>query len=393
MLNKDNYVSWSSRLLYYAKSKPNKKLIYNSIMNGPYVRQMIPKPGDPDREEIWLRVQQMMKGSDIGIQDKKAKLFNEWESFISTDGESIESYYHRFLKLMNDFKRNKHFLEKIAINLKFLKNLQPEWRRRVTIVQQTKDLHEVNYTQLYDFLKYNQMEESDCLKCSLDSGVQYVRNQNGLIVVPGIANPNANQVGNGNVVAARSEDLDEIEEVKESYILMVNLQQASTLGTQIDKAPVYDSDGSAEVYEYDHCYNNEIFNMFTQEEQYIDLLEPIPEPHQVQQSDSDVISAVSSVEQGGGTIEQNLATVEETPALYDLLYNNLAIKVEKVNTINRKMKQKNVELTTELARYKNQEKCFEINKEKYDKLEWCYKKSVYQEQCLKKDKCTSLKFC
>nr|GFC53518.1 Gag-Pol polyprotein [Tanacetum cinerariifolium] len=59
-------------------------------------------------QEIWLRVQQMMKGSDIGIQEKKAKLFNEWERFTSNEGESIESYYHRFLKLMNDLKRNKH---------------------------------------------------------------------------------------------------------------------------------------------------------------------------------------------------------------------------------------------------------------------------------------------
>ncbi|GJU37324.1 hypothetical protein Tco_1185678 [Tanacetum coccineum] len=74
-------------------------------------------------QEIWLRVQQMIKGSDIGIQEKKAKLFNEWEMFTSTDGESIESYYHRFSKLMNDFKRNKHFPEKIASNLKFLNNL------------------------------------------------------------------------------------------------------------------------------------------------------------------------------------------------------------------------------------------------------------------------------
>ncbi|GKC31074.1 hypothetical protein Tco_1038368 [Tanacetum coccineum] len=208
MLNKENYVSWSSRLLRYAKSRPNGKLIYNSIMNGPYVKRMIPEPGDPARtvpvpetfheqtddelteaeiiqmeaddqailtillgllediyasidsceiaQEIWLRVQQMMKGSDIGIQEKKAKLFNEWERFTSTDGESIESYYHRFLKLMNDFKRNRHFPEKIASNLKFLNNLQPEWN--VTTVHQTKDLHAADYTQLYDFLKYNQNE-------------------------------------------------------------------------------------------------------------------------------------------------------------------------------------------------------------------------------------------
>nr|GEY55893.1 hypothetical protein [Tanacetum cinerariifolium] len=85
-------------------------------------------------QEIWLRVQQMMKGSNIRIQEKKAKLFNEWERFTSNEGESIESYYHRFLKLMNDLKRNKHFPEKIASNLKFLNNLQLEWSRYVTIV-------------------------------------------------------------------------------------------------------------------------------------------------------------------------------------------------------------------------------------------------------------------
>nr|GFC56625.1 hypothetical protein [Tanacetum cinerariifolium] len=56
----------------------------------------------------------MMKGFDIGIQEKKAKLFNEWERFTSNEGESIDSYYHRFLKLMNDLKRNKHVPEKIA---------------------------------------------------------------------------------------------------------------------------------------------------------------------------------------------------------------------------------------------------------------------------------------
>nr|GEU41273.1 hypothetical protein [Tanacetum cinerariifolium] len=50
MLNKDNYVPWSSRLLHYAKSKPNGKLIYNSIMNGPYVKRMIPEPSDPDHK-------------------------------------------------------------------------------------------------------------------------------------------------------------------------------------------------------------------------------------------------------------------------------------------------------------------------------------------------------
>nr|GFC79084.1 hypothetical protein [Tanacetum cinerariifolium] len=172
-------------------------------------------------------------------------------------------------------------------------------------------------------------------------------------------------------------DLDEIEEVNANCILMANLQQASTTGTQTDKAPVYDSNGSAEVYNYENCYDNEIFNMFTQEEQYTELLEPIPEPHQVPQNDNNVIFEVSSVEQSRGTIEQHPVNVEETRVLYDLVYNNLAIEVEKVNTVNRKLRETNAELTTELGRYKNQEKCFEISQEKYDKLERCYQKSVY----------------
>ncbi|GKE55043.1 integrase, catalytic region, zinc finger, CCHC-type containing protein, partial [Tanacetum coccineum] len=95
------------------------------------------------------------------VDKKKAKLFNEWERFTSTDEESIESYYHRFSKLMNDFKRNKYFQEKIVGNLKFLNNLQPKWSRHVTIVHQTKDLHTAYYTQLYDLLKYNQKEVDD----------------------------------------------------------------------------------------------------------------------------------------------------------------------------------------------------------------------------------------
>ncbi|GKA17856.1 retrovirus-related pol polyprotein from transposon TNT 1-94 [Tanacetum coccineum] len=207
-------------------------------------------------------------------------------------------------------------------------------------------------------------------------GVQNVGNFKGLSVDPGIAN----QYGIGNVVTTRAEAneawikltfeefdfmaaIGACEETKRenaNCTLENNLQQASTTGTQSDKAPVYDSDKSAEVHLSKTCYDNDIFNMFTQEEQYTELLEPIPKPHQVQQNDSNVISVVSSMEQGGGTVEQHSAPVEETRAYHESLFHNIAAKVEKVNSVNRKLKATNAELTTELARYKNQEKCFEI---------------------------------
>nr|GFB93676.1 hypothetical protein [Tanacetum cinerariifolium] len=105
--------------------------------------------------------------------------------------------------------------------------------------------------------------------------------------------------------------------------------------------------GNAEVHEnYD---NNEIFNMFTQEEQYTELLEPIPEPQQVSQNDNNVISEVTDVEQDGETVEQHSVNFEETRALYESLYQNLAVEVEKVNSVNRKLKETNADLTTELA--------------------------------------------
>nr|GEX88480.1 hypothetical protein [Tanacetum cinerariifolium] len=142
-------------------------------------------------------------------------------------------------------------------------------------------------------------------------GVRNVGNQNGLIVVPEIANQNLN--GNGNLREARAEgnvprnnaNLDEIEEVNANCILMANLQQASTSGTQTDKAPVYDSDRSAEVHNCDNCYDNEIFNMFTQEEQHTKLLKPIPEPLQVLQNDNNVILEVSEQKDTTGETSAN----------------------------------------------------------------------------------------
>nr|GEX29400.1 hypothetical protein [Tanacetum cinerariifolium] len=168
------------------------------------------------------------------------------------------------------------------------------WERvcQMMKVRQTKNLYEADFTHIYDFLKMNQEEnqkgfnawQNGGIQGAQNAGVQSVGDQNGLVVVPGIANQN----GTGNVVTARAEgiqlqaekfdfmaavgnldeieeeeagiqlqaenfdfmaavgNLDEIEEVNANCILMANLQQASTSGTQHDRAPVYDTNGSAE---------------------------------------------------------------------------------------------------------------------------------------------------
>nr|GEZ58128.1 hypothetical protein [Tanacetum cinerariifolium] len=425
MLNKENYVPWSSRLLWYAKSRSNGKLIHNSILNGPFVRKLIPEPGDANSEITVTETFHLQ--TDDELSDKELKQ-------IEADDQAIQTI---LLGLSEDIYA--------AVD-----------REEGQVVQRmgkTKDLHIAYYTQLYDFLKYNQKEvdelkaeqlakTQDPLALMANSNnpyaflaphqdqssfnqnylqqpkpnpkditdpitamnmtlalmakafklnystptnnnqrissnprkrqiaqprnpigyndviknqviqnvvqnltVQNVGNQNGLIGLQG--NGNQNQIRNGNLVAACAEGNAAGQNRNE--IRCNNCRgQASTSGTQTDSTSVYDTDGSAEVYE--NCDDNEIFNMFTQEEQYTELLEPIPESHQVPQNDNDVIFEDTSVEQGGEIVEQHPENFEETRALYESLYQNLAIEVEKVNSVNRKLKETNADMTTELAR-------------------------------------------
>nr|GEZ54309.1 hypothetical protein [Tanacetum cinerariifolium] len=373
MLNKENYVPWPSRLLRYAKSRPNGKLIRNSVLNGPYVRKMIPEPGDENREITVTETFRLQ--IDDELSDKELKQ-------IKADDQAIQTI---LLGLPED----------IYAAVDSCETAQEIWLR-------TKDLHTADYTQLYDLLKYNQKEvdelkaerlakTQDPLALMENSNnpyvfpaphqdqpsfnqtyfqqpmpnleditdpttamnmalaliakafklnystptnnnqrislnlrnrqiaqpgnpagyndvignqaiqnavqnlrVQNVKNQNGLIVFKemeirirlGMTQLLIAQKEEAGIqlqakeydLMAAAADLDELKEVNANCILMANLQQASTSGTQTDNASVYDTDGSAEVHEnYD---DNEIFHMFTQEEQYTELLEPIPESHQ-----------------------------------------------------------------------------------------------------------------
>nr|GEZ24381.1 hypothetical protein [Tanacetum cinerariifolium] len=160
-------------------------------------------------QEIWLRVQQMMKGVDIGIQEKKAN--------------------QNRVDMLPSFIRPRTCIQLI------------------TLIS--------DYTQLYDFLKYNP-KEVDELKAERLAKTQdplalmNVGNLNGYNAVQNVRNQNEEagiqlQAEEFDLMAVAA-DLDEIEEVNANCILMANLQQASTSGTQTDKASVYDSDGSAE---------------------------------------------------------------------------------------------------------------------------------------------------
>nr|GEU77306.1 hypothetical protein [Tanacetum cinerariifolium] len=336
MLNKENYVPWSSRLLRYAKSRPNGKLIHNSILNGPYVRKMIPEPGDANREVNVTKTFHLQ--TDDELSDKELKQIEVDDQAIQTIllglPEDIYVAVDSYETAQEIWLRN--YLQQPMPNPEDITN--PTTAMNMALALMAKAF-KLNYSTPTN---NNQRISSNLRNRQITQPVMYMGQDRKMQM--GGGNGNQNQIGNDNLVAARAEgnaagqnenqircyncrgvghyarnctvrprrrdvaylqtqlliaqkeeagiqlqvkeydlmaavaDLDEIEEVNMNCILMANLQEASTSGTQTDSAPVYDTDGSAEVHEnYD---DNEIFNKFTQEEQYTELLEPIPKSHQ-----------------------------------------------------------------------------------------------------------------
>nr|GEW08816.1 hypothetical protein [Tanacetum cinerariifolium] len=318
MLNKENYVPWSSHLLRYDKSRPHGKLIPNSIINGPYVRWMIPEPAVDSCEtaqEIWLRVQQMMKGSDIGIQEKKAKLFNEWKR-ISSNPRNRQIAQPGNLNGYNDVQNVRNQVIHHAVQNPRIQNVvQGNANQNLNgngnlVVARGKGnvtRHNGNQIRCYNCREVGYFARNYTVR-QRRRDAAYLQTQ--LLISQKKEAGIQLQAEEFDLMAAAT-DLDEIEEVNANCILMANLQQASASATQTDKAPVYDSDGSAK---------------------YTELLEHILEPCQVPQNDNNVIFEDSSMEQSGGTVEQHPANVEKTLAPTEPI-DSLSMWDEHLNTI------------------------------------------------------------
>ncbi|GJS03553.1 hypothetical protein Tco_0320061 [Tanacetum coccineum] len=90
---------------------------------------------------MWEAFKRLQQSESLNIQDVKTNLFWEFGQFTSHDGETIESYYTRFYKMMNEMIRNNLTVATMQVNVQFLQQLQPEWSRFVTIVKQQHKSH------------------------------------------------------------------------------------------------------------------------------------------------------------------------------------------------------------------------------------------------------------
>ncbi|GJV37443.1 hypothetical protein Tco_1409920 [Tanacetum coccineum] len=84
-------------------------------------------------------IERLKQGESINVQDLETNLYWEFGKFTSRDGKSLESYYSRFYKMMNELVRNQCNVTNHQVNFQFLLQLQPEWQRTSRLEMNTDE--------------------------------------------------------------------------------------------------------------------------------------------------------------------------------------------------------------------------------------------------------------
>ncbi|GKG10490.1 hypothetical protein Tco_0341890, partial [Tanacetum coccineum] len=82
-------------------------------------------------------------------------------NFHQIKGETIQGYYVRFTKLINDMRTIKMTMPRMQLNSKFVNNMLPEWSRFITEFKLNRGLKESNFDQLYAYLKQNEVHANE----------------------------------------------------------------------------------------------------------------------------------------------------------------------------------------------------------------------------------------
>ncbi|GKC17680.1 hypothetical protein Tco_1014462 [Tanacetum coccineum] len=94
-------------------------------------------------------------------QERESKLADKFDRFTSEKGETIQSYYMRFLRPLYDINIIGLDMNRLQVNTKFVNHLEPEQSRFVKWVKQARNLHEVSFDQLYAYLKQNELDVNE----------------------------------------------------------------------------------------------------------------------------------------------------------------------------------------------------------------------------------------
>nr|GEV18973.1 retrovirus-related Pol polyprotein from transposon TNT 1-94 [Tanacetum cinerariifolium] len=90
-------------------------------------------------KEIWEQIKRLMHGFKITTHVRHSRLMDEFDKFASKEEESLDYVHERLTTLVNIMDRNNIRRILVAINMKFLNCLQPEWSKYVTMKLKVHD--------------------------------------------------------------------------------------------------------------------------------------------------------------------------------------------------------------------------------------------------------------
>ncbi|GJX84960.1 retrovirus-related pol polyprotein from transposon TNT 1-94 [Tanacetum coccineum] len=106
--------------------------------------------------EMWEVIERLQQGESLNIQDVKTNLFWEFGKFTSHDGETMESYYTRFYKMMNEMIRNNLTVATMQVNVQFLQQTSTRMSSLFQLLQQGESLNiqDVKTNLFWEFGKF-----------------------------------------------------------------------------------------------------------------------------------------------------------------------------------------------------------------------------------------------
>nr|GEV81092.1 retrovirus-related Pol polyprotein from transposon TNT 1-94 [Tanacetum cinerariifolium] len=159
-----------------------------------------------DAKDIWDNVKMLLEGSELTKKDRESQLYDNFKNFRQHKEESINDYYVRFSKLINDMRNIKMTIPKLQLNSKFVNNVLPEWGRFVTTVKLNRGLRESNYDQLFAYLKQHEAHAKENKMGGNVAGYGEAQNRVGN-VDQGQARPGQARTAQENGVALDAEQL------------------------------------------------------------------------------------------------------------------------------------------------------------------------------------------
>ncbi|GJX30454.1 hypothetical protein Tco_0238533 [Tanacetum coccineum] len=136
-----------------AKNNEAKMVIYNALPRKEYERIFMCNTA----KEIWKTLLITHQGNSQVKDNKIDLLVQQYEQFVISEDESIDSAFARFntiitsLKALDEGYSSKNYVRK------FLRALHPKWRAKVTAIKESKDLTSLSLDELIGNLKVYEM--------------------------------------------------------------------------------------------------------------------------------------------------------------------------------------------------------------------------------------------